>query len=231
MTISAGYIKNATYHMGAEFCGIAPISRFTKAPVGFHPKDVYPDCKSVVVFAAHFPLGTLKAKSPSPYTFIRNRMVEKLDHICCELCIEIENKGIEAIPIPSASPYDYWDSDQRHGRGILSLKHAGALAGLGVMGKNTLLINDKYGNMIWLSAVLLPIELEPDPIASYEVCGPKCYICIESCPAKALDGTGINQKFCRNLSITNSEGGGWRLSCNICRKICPNHLGVKSPIA
>jgi len=226
MNITANHIKEMILNSGADLCGIAPVSRFSEAPEGFHPRDIYPDCGSVVVFAARFPLGTLKAESPSPYTLMRNRMVEKLDQISFALCQEIENKGLEAIPIPSASPYDYWDSDKRHGRGILSLKHAGVLAGLGVMGKNTLLINEIYGNMIWLSAVLLSVNLEPDQVASYEVCKPKCKICLEACPGTALDGTTINQRLCREHSISNSEGGGWRLSCNICRKICPNHKGL-----
>ncbi len=226
MDITANKIKETVYNRGADLCGIAPVSRFIEAPNGFHPQDIYPDCKSVVVFAAHFPLSTLKSESPSPYTFMRNRMVEKLDQISFGLCIEMEKNECEAIPIPSASPYDYWDSERRHGRGILSLKHAGVLAGLGVMGKNTLLINDRYGNMIWLGAVLLSADLEPDPMVSYEVCKASCTICLKACPQKALDGTTLDQKLCRERSTSNSEGGGWRLSCNLCRKICPNHKGL-----
>ncbi len=228
MSITAKHIKEMVLNRGADLCGIASVSKFTEAPTGFHPQDIYPGCKSVVVFATHFPLSTLEAGTPSPYTFIRNRMVEKLDQISFELCDDMEGKGFIAIPIPSASPYDHWDPDLRHGRGILSLKHAGVLGGLGVMGKNTLLINNRYGNMIWLGAVLISIDLEPDPIAAYEVCKQTCHICLEACPVRALNGTSINQNLCREHSITNSEGGGWRLSCNICRKICPNHKGLFS---
>jgi epoxyqueuosine reductase len=228
MDITAKNIKGIVLERGADLCGIAPVSRFKEAPTGFHPRDLYSDCESVVVFAAHFPLSTLKTRSPSPYTFMRNRMVEKLDEISYALCEAMENNGLEAIPIPSASPYDYWDSDNREGRGILSLKHAGVLAGLGVMGRNTLLVNEIYGNMIWLGAVLLHISLEPDQVADYEVCKSTCKICLEACPWNALDGTTINQRLCREHSIISSEGGGWRLSCNLCRKICPNHKGLKN---
>ncbi len=134
---------------------------------------------------------------------------------------------ITSIPIPSADPYDYWDSERNHGRGILSLKHAGSLAGLGKIGKNTLLINDRYGNMIWLGAILVSVELEPDPIAPYESCPQKCTVCIKLCLKNALDGTTINQKLCRERSTSCTDGGGWVLSCNICRKSCPNHNGIK----
>jgi epoxyqueuosine reductase len=224
--ISAGTVKKRAIHYGADICGITPVGRFTDAPKGFHPCDIYPDCKSVVVFAARFPLSTLQAESNSPYTLVRNKMVDKVDWISFNVSSELETEGVVSIPIPSADPYDYWDADRTHGRGILSLKHAGALAGLGVLGKNTLLMNERLGNMIWLGAILLSINLEPDPVASCEGCDSECTVCIDSCPQHALNGTTIDQKLCRQHSISYNYGGGWVLSCNICRKVCPYHQGL-----
>jgi epoxyqueuosine reductase len=223
---SSRAIKNRIIEYGADICGVARASRFVDAPEGFHPCDIYPGCKSVVVFAAHFPLGTLQARTNAPYTLVRNKMVDKLDTISFRLCEELEKEGVVSIPIPSAEPYDYWDAGRNHGRGILSLKHAGVLAGLGVLGKNTLLINDRYGNMIWLGAVLVSADLEPDPIASYEGCISGCTLCMDSCPQHALDGITIDQKLCRKSSTSYNYGGGWVLSCNICRKVCPYHRGL-----
>lgn len=224
--INSQRVKEWTIKYGAQLCGIAPVARFKDAPTGFHPRDVFPDCKSVIVFASYFPLSTLQAKTNAPYTFVRNMMINKLDQISFQLSIELERKGVTSIPVPSSEPYDYWDPDRRHGRGIISLKHAGFLAGLGILGKNTLLINNKYGNMIWLGANLASIDLEPDPIATYQACISNCSLCIDSCPQNALDGLTINQKICREIMFTCSEGGGLVLSCNICRKICPYHAGL-----
>ena len=103
------------------------------------------------------------------------------------------------------------------------MKHAGALAGLGVPGKNTLLVNERFGNMIWLGAVLVSTDLGPDLIAPYEVRTAKCTLCMDSCPHHALDGITIDQRLCRQRSISYSYGGGWVLSCDICRKACPYH--------
>ncbi len=64
--ISSETVKKRAIHYGADICGIASVDRFVDAPKGFHPHDIYPDCKSVVVFAARFPLGTLQAKTNSP---------------------------------------------------------------------------------------------------------------------------------------------------------------------
>jgi len=224
--IGSRTIKKRILQYGADICGVAPAARFADAPKGFHPRDIYPNCKSVVVFASRFPLSTLQAKANAPYTLVRNKMVDKLDGISFNVSGELEAEGVVSVPIPSADPYEYWDADRRHGRGILSLKHAGVLAGLGVLGKNTLLVNEKFGNMIWLGAILLSVDLEPDPIAPYQGCISECTLCIDSCPQQALDGTTIDQMLCREHSNSYTDGGGLVLSCNICRKVCPYHKGL-----
>jgi epoxyqueuosine reductase QueG len=225
--VSSTVIKKRITQYGADLCGVAPATRFADAPKGFHPCDIYPDCRSVVVFASHFPVSTLQATTNAPYTLVRNRLVDKLDGISFCMSDEMETQGVVSIPIPSADPYDYWDADRTCGRGIISLKHAGVLAGLGVLGKNTLLMNERYGNMVWLGAILVSVDLEPDPIASYEGCNSRCTLCIDSCPQNALDGATIDQKSCRQRSISHTPGGGWVLSCNICRKVCPYHAGLR----
>lgn len=225
--LNSQIVKEKARQMGADLCNIAPVNRFKNAPEGFHPHDISPECQSVIVFASQIPLSTLQAKTNAPYTFVRNMLAAKIDQITFQLSGDLERKGLLAIPVPSDEPYDYWDAEQRQGRGILSLRHAGFLAGLGVLGKNTLLVNETFGNMIWLGAILISEELEPDPLASYTVCPPKCNVCITSCPQQALDGTTVNQKRCRKSCISSTEGGGFVYSCNICRKICPQHKGVQ----
>jgi epoxyqueuosine reductase len=158
---------------------------------------------------------------------VRNVMVNNTDEISFRLAKYLELKGIPTIPIPSADPYDYWYREKTHGRGIISLKHAGVLAGLGEIGKNTLLINNKYWNMIWIGIVLTFSAIDGDQIASYQGCIPTCSFCLKEYPQNALDGITIEQKRCREISTSVSTGGGWILSCNICRKICPNHQGIK----
>jgi len=224
--ISSRTIKKRAIKYGADICGIAPVDRFAGAPKGFHPCDIYPDCRSVVVFAARFPLSTLRAKTNAPYTLVRDKMADKVDWISLHVSSELESESLVSVPIPSAEPYEYWDAGRNHGGGILSLRHAGVLAGLGVLGKNTLLMNERFGNMIWLGAILLPIDLESDPVASYESCDSECTLCIDSCPQHALDGISIDQKLCRERSISYAHGGGWVLSCNICLEVCPYNKGL-----
>ena len=98
-----------------------------------------------------------------------------------------------------------------------------------MLGKNTLLINEDYGNMIQIGAVLVAAVLPEDPIASYEACTTDCRLCLDSCPVGALDGKTVNQELCRPLSNYRTEKGYILKKCNLCRRVCPNALGLKPP--
>lgn len=223
-------IKEIAMSLGADLCGIASLNRFRNAPEGFHPLDIYPKCKSVIVFAKKVPIGSMSADSCIPYTFINEVVTKEVDRIGIDLCRALEDLGIECVPIPSDDPSEYWEPHNLYAKGILSLRHAGYFAGLGVLGKNTLLINEKYGNMIQIGAILVDIELKDDPLATYEACLEKCSLCVDSCPQKALDTITANQKLCREVSIVVNERGFVLKKCYSCRKVCPNSSGLKSTI-
>ena len=159
-------VRQLALELGADLCGIAPVSRFDKAPQGFHPRDVYPDAHSVVA-------------------------------------------------------YECWDEDRREGRALLSLRHAGWLAGLGVLGKNTLLTNGQYGNRLSLGALLLNIELEGDPMVAPSFCLPTCRLCIDACPVGALNGETVNQRLCRGQCEGRTKKNEPIYTCNVCRRVCP----------
>lgn len=225
--IDSQNIKKLCFELGADLCGISSVGRFFDAPEGFKPTDVYKDCESVIVVAIKFPKSSLNAISNAPYTLVRNKLVQKTDDLTFEIASKLEDLGLIAIPIPSSDPYDFFDADKRQGKGIISLKHAAQYSGLGKIGKNTLLINELYGNMIWLGAVLINKKLEQDPIVDYELCPASCNLCLKSCPVQALDGTTIIQKKCRENAFKVSDGGSFLIVCKNCRQVCPNCFGLK----
>lgn len=227
ISMKAKKVKEAIKDLGADICGIASVDRFNNAPKGFHPTDIFKDCKSVIVFAKRVPSGSLYASSCVPYTVVSDNVTREVDDLGIKISDWFEENGITAVPIPSDDPYEYWESHRLYGRAILSMRHAGYLAGLGVLGKNTLLVNEKFGNMIQIGAILIDTFLEEDPIANYEACPPGCNLCIESCPQDALDGKTVNQQLCRSLSIFKTKKGYVLKKCNLCRKICSNCLGIK----
>jgi epoxyqueuosine reductase len=146
--ISSPCVKQVAIELGADLCGIAPVDRFENAPEAFHPRDVLPECHSVIILVSRFLKSTLLAKSSMPYTDVRNELSRKMDRIAIHLSYQLEGKNVLAVPINSIGPTE-WDARSNKSRWIISLKHAAELAGLGKSGKNTLLINEKYGNMIW----------------------------------------------------------------------------------
>ncbi|MFX1478847.1 MAG: epoxyqueuosine reductase [Promethearchaeota archaeon] len=223
---SSEKIKQLVKDLGADLCGIASVDRFKDAPEGFHPTDIYPECKSVIVFLKRTPKSSIYAVNCIPYTFVNSMIINIIDDLTINVLYNLEELGIRCVPIPSDDPYEYWESEKSYGRAILSLRHAGYLSGLGVLGKNTLLINDVYGNMIQIGAVLVDIELKADPIATYKGCSDSCKICIESCPQKALDGKTVNQAMCRPISNYQHEKGYTLKKCNVCRIQCPNAFGI-----
>ncbi len=220
-------IKEIAFKNGVDLFGIASVDRFENAPKGFHPKDIYSKTESVIAFAIKLPTETLFADNPIPFTHVNTLAMQKMDLITYDISVELDKLGLKNILIPTDDPYLYWDNDKQEGRGILSLRHVGYLTGLGKLGRNNLLINKDYGNMIQIGALLTNEKFESDPLADYEVCPPNCRICLDNCPQKALTGETVIQKECRPLSNFKTEKGFTIKKCFECRKKCPRVLGLK----
>jgi epoxyqueuosine reductase QueG len=220
-------IKGIIFDLGADICGVANVDRFSEAPAGFHPKDIFPNCKSVIVFGIALPKGLTQIEPRLIYGHFNYGSCPPIDWIALKTAKEIEKLfGVYAVPIPSDGPYEYWDSEKLEGRGLISLKHAAVLAGLGALGKSTLLLNEKYGNLLTLGAVLTELDLASDPLAE-NVCIDGCDICIKSCPSHALDGTRADQAKCRPHTYGKNARGFDTVKCNTCRTACPMRFGRK----
>ncbi len=221
-----GKMKKFILSEGADLVGIAPVSRFSGALDSHKPENLLSDARTVIVCAKRFPNSVVMGGPATSYQNMMTISYNQLDLIAYKTAIYIEQRGGIAIPVPASEPYYDWNPDEVHGRGDLSHKHAAQAAGLGRLGKNSLLIIAEFGNRVQLVSVVTNLNLEPDPLIEREPCPPKCTLCIESCPVKAITSERqVNQKLCRSHMFLKLPKGRIIESCRECRKACP--LGIK----
>jgi epoxyqueuosine reductase len=107
-----------------------------------------------------------------------------------------------------------------------------AKSGLGWIGKNTMLINRKFGSFFFVAEIITDIELEYDKEEHKNFCG-NCSRCLEACPTGALVSPYVldarkcisyhtienkNEKLPEFL-ITKFENRIF--GCDICQDVCP----------
>lgn len=212
-------IKEFAMSLGADLVGIAAIDRFLNSPKGHSPMDIFPACKSVIVLGCTFPQETLNQDTIS-YTAVRNGMIGKVDPLSEKLATELKKQKIKTKVVESAGGRIV----DGYFHGAISLKHAAELAGLGIIGRNYLLTNEKYGNLVWLGAILTDLELESDTLVDYNFCG-NCKLCINTCPSSAINSQGnIDRKACRRTCYIVKKGI-LDLKCWKCREVCPYRFG------
>lgn len=108
-----------------------------------------------------------------------------------------------------------------------------ALAGLGWIGKNSLLIHPKLGSYLFLAEVLMnqPTGKAPAPLPNY--CG-NCTRCLTACPPQAFPQPRVlNSNRCISYWTLEKRGelglsaadqksiGPWIAGCDICQEVCP----------
>ena len=92
------------------------------------------------------------------------------------------------MTVPVSYPLDMSDKT-KGGVGEVSLRHAAVAAGLGRFGRHNLVIHPKLGTRVVFTAVLSEAAFESDAPVEEELCT-GCGLCVESCPAKALEEEG-----------------------------------------
>ena len=114
-------------------------------------------------------------------------------------------------------------------------------AGLGYIGKNSMLINRQFGSWIFLSEVLTSLELKPDAMWAGEHGRCKsCRRCIDACPTGAIVDEGvIDSRRCLSyLTIEHRseipQGQAEKVTdqifgCDICQEVCPHNQARSVP--
>ena len=189
------------------------------------PRRILPECKSILVLGVPYsnPTGS---QGPEPGTgrvaayawgedyheVLKPRLKVLVGYL----------EGLVGHPVPNR-----WYTDS----GPILERELAQRAGLGWIGKNTMLINPQHGSYFLLAEILLGIDLDFDTPISTDHCG-SCRRCIDACPTNCiLEDRTLDASRCISYLTIELKGpvptdlrpqmGNWIFGCDICQIVCP----------
>jgi epoxyqueuosine reductase len=143
---------------------------------------------------------------------------------------ETAGDGNAQAQVPSLSAGEEFQSCCYVDTGPLVERVYAKYAGVGWIGKNTCILNQKLGSWLFLGVILTSLELKPD-IPAPDRCG-TCTRCIEACPTNAFVGPHeLDATRCISYLTIEKRGpipenlredmGRHVFGCDICQDVCP----------
>ena len=207
------YCKN----LGVDIIGFANPNLFDRFPGENQPFAYLKETKTVIIIGIHLYDIILDAWSRNEAT---GKNLQFADSILKNYCNSIKKYLLKQgfkVKIISYSPG-------------LFLKDSAALAGIGSIGKNNLLITEQFGSQVRLRALTTSAPLIlGNPIYESKYCK-DCNLCIESCPANAFSNGKYDKESCleynyANWKVLSEHAVIW---CNQCIESCPVGKNQKS---
>lgn len=137
-----------------------------------------------------------------------------------EATLALGGAGAVARPFMDAGPVPERELAQR--------------AGLGWIGKNTMLIDPDAGSFFFIGVVLTNVDLAVDSPFEADRCG-SCRLCLDACPTQAFPSERVlDANLCISYLTIEYRGdidddlagkmGDWIFGCDVCQEVCPwNH--------
>jgi epoxyqueuosine reductase len=215
MLIESNNIIKKARSLGATMAGIASTASLENSPsYQVYGKTAWPtEAKSVLVLAL-----VHEKNEPEldwwgvPGGTRGNQRLKKISFRLKKILIEEYNINARTLP------YQLTD-------GGIFLKDAAALAGLGIIGANNLLITPEFGPCTRLRALFLEKELTPTGPIDFSPCDNCNRACWQACPQKAFSSGSYNSILC-NKQMKSDETkarleGTLVKYCRECELACP----------
>lgn len=116
-------------------------------------------------------------------------------------------------------------------------RYIAKLCGVGFIGKNNMLITEKYGSYVFLGEIITDLHLSKDD-EKQNKCG-ECDLCLRACPTKSIKEKESNPNVCLSYLTQKKEIEdiwfdklkGRLFGCDTCQRVCPFNKEVeKSPL-
>jgi epoxyqueuosine reductase len=162
----------------------------------------FPAAQSVIIFGKEVPVPIYRMPQKEKTSGML-RIAEALDNAAIRLAGFFEKEQVPAKPVPLYLPVKIVNGKIQ---GVVRLKQVAAAGGLGSPGKNSVLLNPRFGPRLLLSGVVTGrqvVESQPterDAVGKDSLTCSGCGHCIRVCPQGALGPDGIDTFRCRTVS-------------------------------
>jgi epoxyqueuosine reductase QueG len=140
-----------------------------------------------------------------------------LDSQCLQTTLSLaryieEIYDADVVMLPFHRPFDVTQKTFRRIIAPVSFRHAALNSGMGVFGRNTLVITPEWGAMVRFGVLATTLDLESTPpLCDFHPCKDCHYPCVENCPGKAFTDDGrVLQNRCTKHSQPYDVGNYMR---------------------
>ncbi len=197
-------IKEFVLSLGIDDVGIASVKHYI-SPRSPDLQSIFPGAKSLVVLA-YKTLSNCESENMQIAMAGRLDEMEFMRPSNYRVARFLENElKAKAMTVPLSYPL-HMSYETKGTLGDVSLRHVAIAAGLGNFGRHNLVIHPTMGTRVVFSAVITNLDLPSDPPVTERLCT-DCNICVENCPAHALDEEGKTDDM-KCLKISQPYGIG-----------------------
>ena len=181
-------IRKITDQENIPVLGIGPASEMADEKPGHRPEDLLPGAQSLVCFGIPVPRGVYQMPAYGLETIWRSQNLNyrRLDTLSVRFSALLEENGESAVPTFGCMPLGM--NERGTVVGYLNQIRMAEVTGIGVIGKNGLLINSRFGARLMLGGMLTTANLPAMryPETNEPGCPPDCQICADVCPVNAI---------------------------------------------